>query len=816
MPDTAPLPVPDVSIVVPVLDAEAWLEECLISALNQTMEGIEVVCVDDGSSDGSGEILEKAAARDARVRVIRHENTLGAAAARNTGLAAARGRFVRMLDADDLLPRDSTALLFDRAQETGAEIVRGALALFESEGGAGKLPIIEPVSDRRLTDFRSEPQLWKPFWHTSYLIATDLIRANGIEYPQLSRGEDPVFLAKVLLTERPVSLTSDIVYLYRRYRKTSGSRSRDSRALEDYLTHGALVKALYACHPKSWTQGYAPFLRKGVDRLLAKSRLTEEEAARLDRKARELFDDGASGPADAPPPPPAPEVPDEEAPPVSLPQDHWERVFARRDPWNYASAYEARKYDHTLELLPDGALVKAAEFGCAEGRFTERLALRVGTLDAFDLSAKALERARQRCEGLDNVSFFQRDLVDGLPDGDYDLILCSEVLYYLRDRAAIAAVARRLSDALRPGGHVLMANPNMVCDDKESTGFDFNTVGARSFAAIFSSIPGLEYVRELRTDLYRIQLFRRRADEGPGAGKPHAAAEVQLRAHAPLEHAAIKWGGCAVTAAEARFLSTTTFVPVLLYHRVTDDPHPELADYAVSPAMFERQLAWLQRHGYRSLRLGDLHRTWYGDGAREIAGRPIVITFDDAFADFHDEAWPLLRKYGFDATVFVPVDHVGGTAAWDGDAGTAALMTWEQIQSLSRAGVDFGSHGCGHRLLTKLSDEDALDEAVRSRTILEEKLSKTIEGLAYPWNQARTRERKLVRRAGYGYAVGRLRGEDPDLDNPYYIPRIEILGSDTLDGFVARLPGLKCADAQQEAEFRRRLAKGDRTLYMRR
>jgi glycosyltransferase involved in cell wall biosynthesis len=143
MPDT--VPVPDVSIVVPVLNAEAWLDECLISALGQSMAGIEVVCVDDGSSDRSAEILEQAAARDARVRVIRHDKTLGAAAARNAGIAAARGRYVRMLDADDLLPRDSTALLFDRAQETGAEIVRGALALFDSEGGPGKLTTIEPV-----------------------------------------------------------------------------------------------------------------------------------------------------------------------------------------------------------------------------------------------------------------------------------------------------------------------------------------------------------------------------------------------------------------------------------------------------------------------------------------------------------------------------------------------------------------------------------------------------------------------------------------------------------------------------------------------
>jgi hypothetical protein len=136
---------------------------------------------------------------------------------------------------------------------------------------------------------------------------------------------------------------------------------------------------------------------------MAKSKLTGEAAARLDRKARELFDEGASGPTDAPPP--APEAPDEEAPPVSLPQDHWERVFARRDPWNYASAYEERKYDHTLELLPDGPIGKAAEFGCAEGRFTERLARRVGTLDAFDLSSTALERARQNVKGWATSAF---------------------------------------------------------------------------------------------------------------------------------------------------------------------------------------------------------------------------------------------------------------------------------------------------------------------------------------------------------------------------------------------------------------------------
>ena len=133
--------------------------------------------------------------------------------------------------ADEQLPLEAVS------SAAGAESATAAGSAGSSAPAPHAVDItsIEPVVERRLTDFGSEPQLWKPFWHTTYLIATDLLRANRIEYPLLSRGEDPVFLARVLLTSRPVSLMSDIVYLYRRYRKTSGSKSRDARALEDAL-----------------------------------------------------------------------------------------------------------------------------------------------------------------------------------------------------------------------------------------------------------------------------------------------------------------------------------------------------------------------------------------------------------------------------------------------------------------------------------------------------------------------------------------------------------------------------------------------------
>ena len=117
--------------------------------------------------------------------------------------------------------------------------------------------------------------------------------------------------------------------------------------------------------------------------------------------------------------------------------EHWDRFFAKHDPWNYTSEYEQQKYRHTLELLPSRRIDRAVELGCAEGVFTELLAPRVESLVAADISAVALERARARCAAHGHVTFAQHDLSAGMPGCDYDLVVCSEILYYLRDRAAI-------------------------------------------------------------------------------------------------------------------------------------------------------------------------------------------------------------------------------------------------------------------------------------------------------------------------------------------------------------------------------------------
>ncbi len=496
-------------------------------------------------------------------------------------------------------------------------------------------------------------------------------------------------------------------------------------------------------------------------------------------------------------------------------QSYWNYLFRTADPWNYLSDYEQTKYRHTLELMPDGEVEHALELGCAEGIFTHMLAPLVKKLTAADISAVALERARQRCAGFANVSFAEHDMARGLPGNGYDLVVCSELLYYLRNASALHDFVHSVWEGLRPGGHVLTAHVNMVSDDRTETGFDFNEIGAKFIGAAFAAHPGFDFSRELRTDLYRVQLFQRRASLRTGLAGDMAPRETVERQRAAILHPSIKWGGCVMTAAEARHCWRTKNVPILMYHRVTDDGPPSLAPYRVSPEMFERQLSWLQRHGWHGMSLKDYHERKFNKGLDVFPGKPVVLTFDDAYKDFGSTAWPLLRKYGFGASLFVPVDFVGDHAQWDSGHGPPApIMDWEEIGALSKEGVHIGSHGCCHRRLDEMTAEDCLADATRSRRILGERLGLDVTAYCYPYAAANVRSRQLIAEAGFSLAVCGVGGNPPDFGNPLYMPRIEILGTDGIDDFAQKLPQPVPADDGSVARYFTLRKNRDRATYM--
>ena len=127
-----------------------------------------------------------------------------------------------------------------------------------------------------------------------------------------------------------------------------------------------------------------------------------------------------------------PEAPDKERFTQTLPTDYFDRIYDKDiDPWQFeTSDYEREKYRATLDSLPRPHYRRALEIGCSIGVFTQALAARCDAVLAVDLAARALERARERCVGQPHAEFRLMRIPETLPDGEFDLILVSEVGYY--------------------------------------------------------------------------------------------------------------------------------------------------------------------------------------------------------------------------------------------------------------------------------------------------------------------------------------------------------------------------------------------------
>ncbi|HSR91736.1 MAG TPA: polysaccharide deacetylase family protein, partial [Gemmatimonadales bacterium] len=474
----------------------------------------------------------------------------------------------------------------------------------------------------------------------------------------------------------------------------------------------------------------------------------------------------------------------------SRPHDrhHFESLFARSaDPWAYETPYEQTKYQQTLGLIPGGRIERALELACAEGRFTRLLAPRVERLIAADFSQVALQRA-EAVAGAANVQFQLLDLAhDDLP-GPLDLIVCSEVLYYLGSLEALTAVGERLAGALNPGGHLVLAHANVLVDDPDQPGFDWAVpYGARRIGETLAAIPQLHFKREIRTEAYRIQLFERR--HSPHASASTLVAEVVEPAtyQEPEPHVAVHFrrsGGrpaASYTAAPGPLA-----LPILMYHSISAEGPAATARYRVSPDAFEAQLRYLRDAGFTTLTLGHWLRAIRL--RRALPTRPVVLTFDDGYRDFDANAWPLLQRYGFGALVFLVADLIGDSARWDADlGGPLPLMGWDEIRRLASQGVEFGAHSASHRPMTGLTPTEIAREAIRSRVVIERGLGRGVDAFAYPHGDTDPVVEHLVGASGFQIGLTCRPGAADPRDSALALPRIEVSGDDDLASFIGKL-----------------------------
>jgi len=174
-------------------------------------------------------------------------------------------------------------------------------------------------------------------------------------------------------------------------------------------------------------------------------------------------------------------------------------------------------------------------------------------------------------------------------------------------------------------------------------------------------------------------------------------------------------------------------LPVLLYHHVGPPQPGTLSSLTVSPQRFERHVRWLARRGYQGVCPADWLR-WCHEG-KGLPRKPVLLTFDDGYADLVEYALPVLRRYGFGAAVYIVTGQVGGTNAWDEahGSGTFRLMTAEQIRYWATQGIEFGAHGRTHADLRTLTSDKLKEEILGSKSDLSSLLGSRVVSFTYPY-----------------------------------------------------------------------------------
>ncbi|BEU88305.1 polysaccharide deacetylase family protein [Selenomonas sp. TAMA-11512] len=214
-------------------------------------------------------------------------------------------------------------------------------------------------------------------------------------------------------------------------------------------------------------------------------------------------------------------------------------------------------------------------------------------------------------------------------------------------------------------------------------------------------------------------------------------------------------------------------IRILNYHKV-DDMHISLS---ILPDDFERQIAWFANEGFHSISPDELYAA-LTEGA-PLPEKSVLITFDDGYADNYENAYPILKKYGFKATIFVVAGFVGEKPHY---------ITWEQAREMEANGISIESHTMTHRSMTELSDDQLKEELTASKAFIEAKLNKKVHYFAYPTGTYNLHIAELARAAGYRAAFTIKNGNTDLGSNLYAIERIPIFHTvDTEADFQKRM-----------------------------
>ena len=212
---------------------------------------------------------------------------------------------------------------------------------------------------------------------------------------------------------------------------------------------------------------------------------------------------------------------------------------------------------------------------------------------------------------------------------------------------------------------------------------------------------------------------------------------------------------------------------VLNYHKI-DDMNISLS---VKPADFDKQMAYLKNNNYNVITPDDLYDNL--ESKKALPPNPVLITFDDGYEDNYKNAYPILKKYGYKATIFVITSFVSKYPNY---------LTWEQCKELKENGFFIESHTVDHRSLTELTNEQIKDEVIQSKEALDKELNQDTHYFAYPTGTYNLYIAQILKGAGYRAAFTVQYGIAENSSNIFALERVPIFHTEnTFNSFYRRL-----------------------------
>jgi len=229
-------------------------------------------------------------------------------------------------------------------------------------------------------------------------------------------------------------------------------------------------------------------------------------------------------------------------------------------------------------------------------------------------------------------------------------------------------------------------------------------------------------------------------------------------------------------------------MPILMYHHINSTPPTNDLDASltVTDADFSRQLDYLKCAGYTTVSLTQLYDGVYSGAP--LPAKPIVLTFDDGYADAFTNAFPNLQRHGFTGAFSIITNSVGAAAAY---------MTWDQIGAMVNAGMEMTSHTLTHEDLNTSRDDIVRQQLTLSKAALEEHLQRPIAFFVYPAGepfrhgtpQRQAQVVKMVQEAGYRGALAATNKLQQNPAAPYAFNRIRVSGGVDIRKFAENMGG---------------------------